>query len=135
MQKPNLPEIAVTDPRIIVQIKASELKGLWIDPQTLETAENLCGKLIKNYQSKVMDLCRLAYSLGDDSRIEITYRIGNREDSKCNIHIHQELLVFEENGRLRFECPVSEDDLECDVVYLRSDYPLFASAEFLNIKA
>jgi hypothetical protein len=135
MQKPNLHLIKKTDSKVIAQINSSELKGLWIDPETLNDEENLCGQLIKDYKSEIMDMCRLAYSLGDCYYIEVTFRIDSKEDSNCNIHIHQELSLFEESNELRFECPLSEDYLKCETLYLRADYPLFGSAEFLNIQS
>lgn len=134
MQKPNLPEISATDSKVVAQIKASELKGLWINPQTLGTEENLCGEIIKEYEGKEISDYRLTYSMGDDSYLEVTFVIFSKEDSNFNLHIDQELMLFEENGELSFECPLSDDSLECDTLYLRKDYPLFGSAEFLNIK-
>lgn len=52
-----------------------------------------------------------------------------------NIHISQEVSIMQdEKGQFQFICPILGDSKCCTKLYLRSDFPLFASKEALGIK-
>lgn len=52
-----------------------------------------------------------------------------------NIHISQEVSITQDDkGQFLFICPILGESNYCSKLYLRNDFPLFASKEALEIK-
>ncbi len=132
MKVPNLNKIQHSDATVIINIDDLVLNGLSINedfeiPEKFHYAYNLKGDQLF--------YLHIGRSNGTFDYLEFHYGfILEPTDSNENVHISQEILIFEdEEGHLSFTCPILGSSKVTKKLYFRNDFPLFGSGEALNI--
>lgn len=133
MKTPNLVEVQQSEVIDCIDIKDLVLAGLSLNEDS-EINENFCYRQ-KIGNDAIFDLC-IIRSPGWYGNLEFNFGFFlEPSESGENVHIGQEVLVFEDtDGQFYFTCPILGNEKVCQKLYLRNDFPLFASDEALKVR-
>lgn len=135
MNTKNLSQIKQNNELIIGKITIDELvnAGLEIDDNG-EVPDNFEGIDIPIVNNNLLHYICIRRSIGSYTYLEINLGLFSREDGGENVKVVQEISLGSFEGKLFFYCPLDDNDwIECSELYLRADFPLFGSANSLNI--
>lgn len=104
-----------------------------IDVTDLKTLLRKVNKVVQiNSKDRNVSIT-VTWSAGYKGNLEIhLHKIQNNERDE-NLHIDQEVQVTKDEEGFLFLCPLSHTEVQCRRLYLRADYPLFGSAQALNV--
>ncbi len=135
MKVPSLQPIKESEVVLSVDVEDLVKAGLAVN-EDFEITEKFCfHPKLKLSNDEIFDL-HIMRSNGWFGSLEFHfgYFLESAERDE-NIHVSQEVSITQdEKGKFQFICPILGDSKYCTKLYLRSDFPLFASKEALGIK-